>query len=56
MIDAICKEVAPIQESIESYSSDLGSVRRIVAEGSEKARDEAQRTLSDVRDAMGLEY
>ncbi len=56
VIDAICKEVAPIQESIESYSSDLGSVRRIVAEGSEKARDEAQKTLSDVRDAMGLEY
>lgn len=56
VIDAIFKEVAPIQESIESYSSDLGSVRRIVTEGSEKAREEAQKTLCDVRDAMGLEY
>ncbi len=56
VIDAIGKELAPIQESIEAYSSDLGSVRRIVTEGSEKARDEAQKTLSDVRDAMGLEY
>lgn len=56
VIDAICEELAPIQASIKSYSSDLGSVRRIVTEGSEKARDEAQKTLSDVRDAMGLDY
>jgi len=56
VIDAICKELEPIQESIRDYESDLGSVRRIVAEGSEYAREEAQKTLNDVRDAIGLDY
>ena len=56
VIDAICQELAPIQESMKDYQSDLGSVRRIVAEGSENARDDAQKTLNDVRDAIGLDY
>jgi tryptophanyl-tRNA synthetase len=56
VIDAMCKELEPIQESIQEYESDLGSVRRIVAEGSEYAREEAQKTLNDVRDAIGLDY
>ncbi len=56
VIDAIQKELQPIQEAIVSYASDMGSVRRIVTEGSEKARDEAQKTLTEVREAMGTEY
>lgn len=56
VIDAICKELEPIQVGIKEYEEDLGSVRRIVAEGSEQARDEAQKTLNDVRDAIGLDY
>ena len=56
IIDAINKELNPIQEAIKEYEADLGSVRRIVAEGSEHAREEAQKTLSDVRDVMGLDY
>ena len=34
----------------------MGSVKRIVAEGSEQAREEANKTLSHVREAMGLDY
>ena len=56
IIDAINLELNPIQEAIKDYEADLGSVRRIVAEGSERAREEAQKTISEVRDVMGLDY
>ncbi|MCX7116520.1 MAG: hypothetical protein NTW94_01160 [Legionellales bacterium] len=56
MIDAIQREIAPIAQSIIEYESDLGSVKRIVAEGSEQARDEASKTLHEVRLAIGLDY
>lgn len=56
IIDAIQKELQPIQLSIKDYEADMGSVKRIVAEGSEQAREEANKTLSHVREAMGLDY
>lgn len=56
VIDAINRELKPIQESIKEYESDLGSVKRIVAEGSEQAREEGNKTLEEVREAMGLDY
>lgn len=56
IIDAINQELKPIQASIKEYEADLSSVKRIVAEGSEQARDEASKTLDDVREAMGLDY
>jgi len=56
VIDAINLELKPIQESIKEYESDFGSVKKIVAEGSEQARDEANNTLTEVREAMGLDY
>jgi tryptophanyl-tRNA synthetase len=56
VIEAIHQELAPIQESIKDYEADLGSVKRIVAEGCEQARDTANKTLNDVREAMGLDY
>jgi len=56
IIDAINQELKPIQASIKDYEADLGSVKRIVAEGSEQAREEAGKTLNDVREAMGLDY
>lgn len=56
VIDAINNELEPIQKAIQEYEDDLGSVKRIVAEGSEKARDEANKTLKDVREAMQIEY
>ena len=56
VIDAINQELAPIQTAIQAYENDLGAVKRIMAQGCEKARDEAQKTLEDVREAMGLDY
>ena len=56
IIDAIHQELQPIQASMREYEADLGAVKRIVAEGSEQARDEANKTLTHVREAMGLDY
>lgn len=56
VIDAINKELQPIQAAITDYEGDLSSVKRIVTEGCEQAREEANKTLSDVREAMGLDY
>lgn len=56
IIDAMNRELAPIQASILEYEADLGSVKRIVAEGSEQAREEAVKTLEDVREVMRLDY
>jgi len=56
VIDAINKELKPIQDNIRDYEADMGSVKRIAAEGSERARADAQKTLCDVREAMGLDY
>ncbi len=56
VIDAIQKELAPIQVGIKEYEKDEGSVKRILAEGSEQARDEAKKTMDDVKEAMGLDY
>ncbi len=56
VIDAINAELRPIQAAIGDYEEDIGSVRRIVAEGSEQARDDAHKTLNEVREVMGLDY
>lgn len=56
IIEAINQELQPIQAAIVDYESDLGSVKRIVTEGSEAAREEATKTLNSVREAMGLDY
>lgn len=56
VIDAITQELQPIQTNIKEYEADFGSVKRLVAEGSEQAREEAMRTLHTVKEAMGLDY
>lgn len=56
IITAINQELAPIQAAIVDYEADMASVKKIVAEGSEAAREEANKTLNVVREAMGLDY
>jgi tryptophanyl-tRNA synthetase len=56
VIDAVQSELSPIQTAIKDYEEDMSSVKRIVSEGSEQAREEANKTLTDVREAMGLDY
>ena len=56
IIDAIQAELAPIHERAQEYEKDLGLVRKIIREGNDRARDVARQTLTEVRQAMGLEY
>lgn len=56
IIDAIQKELGPIQSSIKEYESDLSVVKQIVIEGSEAAQEKAHKTLEEVREVMGLDY
>ena len=52
--DAIVAELEPIQQRAAQYEKDPDTVRSIIAEGCEAARETARETLHDVRSAMGL--
>ena len=56
LIDAVLKEQAPIRERANEYLNDPETVRGIITEGCDAARDIARETLDDVREAMGLNY
>lgn len=56
VIEAINQELQPIQEAGKELEADLSSVKRIVAEGSEAAREEAIKNMNIIREAMGLDY
>ena len=56
VIDAIVREQAPIHERAQKYLDDPQLVRNIVADGCERARELAEETMADVREAMGLRY
>src|SRR5688572_29726484 len=56
VIDAIIKEQQPIIERAQRYLDDPQLVRNIVADGCERARNLAEETMRDVREAMGLRY
>ncbi|MBM3359904.1 MAG: tryptophan--tRNA ligase [Betaproteobacteria bacterium] len=56
VIEAINKELKPIQERASYYIEDPDLVKNIVAEGCEKARKLARETMREVREAMGLSY
>jgi tryptophanyl-tRNA synthetase len=56
VIDAISAELAPMQARARDYEANPDAVRVILNEGTERARDAAQDTLLEVRQAMGLQY
>jgi len=56
IIDAVLKEQGPIRERAREYEQDPETVRGIISEGCEAARDVARETLEEVRSAMGLSY
>ena len=56
LIEAILKEQAPIRERAREYEEDLETVKAIITDGCEAARDVAKSTLAEVRAAMGLQY
>ena len=56
VIDGILREQTPMRERAQQYLDDPARVKKIVAEGNEKARQLAGETMRDVRAAMGLGY
>ncbi len=54
IIEAVEAEVAPIRLRAQELEANPDEVSSIIAEGCEKAGDEAAETLRDVREAMGL--
>ncbi len=56
IIDSVLAELKPIQERAREYENDMTTVRSIVDEGNEAAREVARDTLDDVRKAMGIAY
>jgi tryptophanyl-tRNA synthetase len=56
LIESVLKEQGPIRERAEEYMNDPETVRGIIADGCDAARDVARETLEEVRDAMGLIY
>lgn len=55
VIDVVNKILSPIQSEISMYEEDMGSVKNIIAEGSEAAREVANKTLDDIREAMRID-
>lgn len=56
VIDAIATELAPMQQRARDYEANPDAVRLILNEGTERAREAARDTLTEVRQVMGLEY
>jgi tryptophanyl-tRNA synthetase len=56
VIDAILREQQPWRERAAELVGDRARVRRIVDEGTERARGVARQTMAEVREAMGLQY
>ncbi|RMC47671.1 tryptophan--tRNA ligase [Lactobacillus sp. ESL0228] len=50
------RELAPIRERRAQYEKNLSDVYEMLEMGSKKANDVAEQTLSEVRDAIGLNY
>lgn len=56
VINSVLQELKPIQERAREFEEQPELVRSIIAEGCEEARDQAQETMEEVRQAMGLNY
>jgi tryptophanyl-tRNA synthetase len=56
VIDAIVVELAPMRERAAPFEDDPMLIKNILADGCEKARDAAEETMRDVREAMGLAF
>ena len=55
VIESVLAELEPIRERAKMHEEDEDSVRTILNEGRERARDIARETMDEVREAMGLE-
>jgi tryptophanyl-tRNA synthetase len=56
VIEAVVAELKPMQERATEFEAQPELVRRVIREGSEKARIVAQATMQEVRQAMSLDF
>ena len=56
LVAAVEEFLGPIRERRARYAADPQAIDRIILEGSERARQEARKTLHEVRAAMRLDY
>jgi len=56
VIDAMVREQEPWKQRAQPYLDDPSLLRSIVADGCDRARNSAQETMREVREAMGLAY
>lgn len=56
VIDAVLKELQPIQQQCQEYSENVALLDSIIEEGREAASEATQATLSDVREAISIAY
>jgi tryptophanyl-tRNA synthetase len=56
IIESIVNELSPMRERAKPFEEDPTLVRKIVAEGCERARAMAEETMNEVRGVMGLNY
>ncbi len=56
IIDSVLAELKPIQARAQEYEDDTGTVKAIINEGNEAAREVARDTLEEVRKVMGIAY
>ncbi len=54
LTDVLEAFLTPIRKRRTEYAADLGEVKRMLATSTERARNTAQRTLKEVRDALGI--
>jgi tryptophanyl-tRNA synthetase len=48
--------ISPIRQKAESFRADEGYLKKIIADGTEKARASAQKTIEEARQFIGLKY
>ena len=56
LLEILERELGPIRERRIEFAKDMGEVYNMLQKGSEKAREVAGQTLSEVKTAMGLNY
>ena len=56
LAEALIERLAPITERLNYYRAHQDEVRDVLLEGSKKARVEAERTMTEVRSAMKIDW
>jgi tryptophanyl-tRNA synthetase len=56
LINVLDEELEPIRQRRHEYEKDIAYVYEVLRKGSEAAREVAAKTLSDVKDAMRINY